>query len=52
MILVKENTPTPDVLGAANGISEVLQMAGVSIASPFIRSVTELVPTLFYLGMH
>lgn len=39
MILVKENTPAPDALGAANGISEFLQMVAGGIGSTFIRSV-------------
>lgn len=39
MILVKENTPALDALGAANGISEVLQMVGVGIGATFIRFV-------------
>ena len=51
MILVKENTPAPDALGAANGISELLQMIAGGIGSPFIRSVEPLVFTLVSSGM-
>lgn len=37
MILVKEQTPSPAALGAANGLSELLQMVGGGIGNLFIR---------------
>jgi nanoRNase/pAp phosphatase (c-di-AMP/oligoRNAs hydrolase) len=40
LILVREHTPDPSALGAANGLSEFVQMIGIAISPPVIRSVT------------
>jgi phosphoglycerol transferase MdoB-like AlkP superfamily enzyme len=39
LILVREHTPDPSALGAANGISEFVQIVGISIATAPIRCV-------------
>jgi hypothetical protein len=39
MILVKMQTPTPDLLGAANGVSEIVQMVGSMLGASFARFV-------------
>ena len=40
MILTKDHTPTSFALGTTNSISELAQMIGIAIGSPFIRYVT------------
>jgi hypothetical protein len=39
MLLVKEHTPETSALGAVNGITEVVQMAGILIGPPIITFV-------------
>lgn len=48
-IIVKENTPAPDALGAANELFEFLQMVGVGIGFTFFRSVVTLISMLFIM---
>ncbi|KAI0085416.1 MFS general substrate transporter [Irpex rosettiformis] len=39
MILTKDHTPTFSALGTTNSISELAQMAGISIGAPFVSKI-------------
>lgn len=49
MILTKDHTPTGLALGTTNSISELAQMAGIVVGSPFIRCVWCIA---FFIGLN
>lgn len=45
MILTKDHTPSSFALGTTNSISELAQMVGGAVGSPFIRYVMRATPS-------